>query len=248
MSDLTGKTALVTGSTSGIGRTTAELLAERGAHVILSGRNADRGAAAVQSIVEAGGKADFVAVDLSDISGLTEFAAEVEKVAGGHVDILVNNAGIYPFGPSVDFTPADFDSIYDANVKAVFFLTNALVPAMIENGGGAVVNLSSSIATKGIAGASLYASSKAAVETLTKVWSAEFGPQGVRVNSVSPGPTATEGTEVFGDAFAQYHAGTPADRLGQPREIAAAVAFLVGDDSEYIHGIVLPVDGGALTL
>jgi len=248
MSDLTGKTALVTGSTSGIGRKTADLLAARGAHVILSGRNAERGAAAVQSIVDAGGKADFVALDLSDIDALPAFAAEVEALAGGHIDILVNNAGIYPFGPSIDFTPADFDSIYTANVKAVFFLTNALVPAMISNGGGAIVNLSSSIATKGTAGASLYGSSKAAVETLTKVWSAEFGPQGVRVNSVSPGPTATEGTEVFGDSFAQYHAGTPADRLGRPEEIAAAVAFLVGDESAYIHGVVLPVDGGALIL
>lgn len=247
--DLSGKTALITGSTSGIGRATAHLLAKQGAHVIISGRSAERGAAAVSSIRADGGVADFVAGDLHDLDSLAALARKAEALGGGHVDILVNNAGIYPFGPSTDATPEDFEEVFSANVKAPFFLTTALAPAMAERGHGAIVNFSTTMATKGIAGASMYASSKAAVETLTKVWSAEFGPSGVRVNAVSPGPIATEGTATFGaEGLKAFHTGTPANRIGQPEEVAAAVAFLVGDDSKYIHGVILPIDGGASTL
>jgi NAD(P)-dependent dehydrogenase (short-subunit alcohol dehydrogenase family) len=246
--NLTGQTALITGSTSGIGRATATLLAQRGAHVIVSGRNKERGDETVALIREAGGTADFVAADLSDLGSVAQLAERAVEVGGGHVDILVNNAGVYPFGPSTDTTPELFDAVYDANVKAPVFLTNALAPAMAERGRGAVVNLSTALATKGIAGASLYASSKAAVETLTKVWSAEFGPSGVRVNAVSPGPVATEGTAPFGEGLSVFYAGTPASRVGQPDEIASAVAFLVSDEAQYVHGIVLPIDGGATTL
>ncbi|MCS7478236.1 SDR family NAD(P)-dependent oxidoreductase [Umezawaea endophytica] len=245
--DLSGRTALVTGSTSGIGRATARLLASLGAHVIVSGRNAERGGETVDGIRAAGGKADFVAADLNDLDSLGSLAERATEI-GGQVDILVNNAGIYPFGASSDATAADFDAVYDANVKAPFFLTNALAPAMAARGHGAVVNFSTALATKGTAGASLYASSKAAVESLTKVWSAEYGPSGVRVNAVKPGPIATEGTAPYGDGMDAFHAGSPAGRLGQPDEVAATVAFLVSDDARYIHGAVIPVDGGVGTL
>ncbi|WP_380156161.1 SDR family NAD(P)-dependent oxidoreductase [Kineococcus sp. R86509] len=241
---LSGKTALITGSTSGIGRATALLLASHGAHVIVSGRDTGRGAGTVAAIQDSGGSATFVAADLSDLASVAELARLALEVTG-RVDILVNNAGILPFGTSTDLTPQQFDDIYDINVKAVFFLATALLPTMVEHGEGSIVNLSTTLATKGFAGSSLYASSKAAVETLTKVWAAEFGPQGVRVNAVSPGPIATEGLAPFGDGAAVFYNGTPANRLGQPEEIAAAVSFLVGEDAKYIHGVILPVDGGA---
>ncbi|MBF4461548.1 MULTISPECIES: SDR family NAD(P)-dependent oxidoreductase [unclassified Rathayibacter] len=247
--DLTGKTALVTGSTSGIGRAIAENLASQGAHVIVVGRDTGRGAETVSAIAAAGGVAYFLRYDLSDtdkLGGLVLDSVQLEE--HGHIDILVNAAGIYPFAPSTELTAKQFDDIYTLNVKAPFLLTTALVSQMIDRGEGVIVNLSTALATKGIAGASLYASSKAAVETLTKVWAAEFGPSGVRVNAVSPGPIATPGTAPFGEGLSVFHEGTPANRVGQPEEVAAAVSFLVGDDAKYIHGVILPVDGGASTL
>jgi NAD(P)-dependent dehydrogenase (short-subunit alcohol dehydrogenase family) len=247
--ELSGKTALVTGATSGIGSATAIALARYGAHVIVSGRDAERGAATVEAIRSTGGRADFVAVDLADIDGITAFADAAVRAGGGHVDIVVNNAGIYPFGPSLDATTKEFDAVYDINVKAPFFLTTALAPAMAERGHGVIVNVSTALATKGFAGAGLYSSSKAAVETLTKVWAAELGPRGIRVNAVSPGPILTEGTSPFGaEGLSAFHRGTPADRVGTPAEVAELIAFLAGDDAGYIHGTVVAVDGGATTL
>lgn len=177
-SDLSGQTALITGSTSGIGRATALLLAEQGAYVIVNGRSVTRGDETVAAIRAAGGKADFLAADLYDLDSMRLLAERALGLGGGHVDILINNAGIYPFGPSVTATEEDFDTVYDANVKSMFFLTAALIPAMAQRGRGSVVNVSTTMATKGIVGSALYASSKAAVETLTRVWSAEHGPSG----------------------------------------------------------------------
>jgi len=247
--DLPGKTALITGATSGIGRAAATALARRGVRVIASGRDPERGAATVEAIRADGGTADFVAADLLQIDNLGDFAKAAAHAAGGHIDILVNNAGIYPFGPSAAVTAQEFDAVYDLNVKAPFFLTNAIAEGMVEQGHGAIVNLSTALATKGFPGASLYASSKAAIETLTKVWAAELGPRGVRVNAVSPGPITTEGTAPFGaEALSVFHKGTPADRVGLPVEVAELIAFLASDEAAYIHGAVVPVDGGALTL
>lgn len=242
--ELTGETALVTGSTSGIGRATAELLAERGAHVIVTGRDKGRGAATSEAIRMAGGVADFIQHDLSDLSAIESLVRQVNAVAQGGVDILVNNAGIYPFAPSGEFTFDDFDQVMDLNVKVPFFLSTALIPGMVERGHGSIINFSTSLVGKGTAEASLYSASKAAVEALTRVWAAEFGPSNIRVNTVSPGPTATEGTAPFGEGFAEFYAGTPAGQVGLPSDVAAAVAFLLSDEARHIHGIVLPVDGG----
>lgn len=235
---------MVTGSTSGLGRAIAGRLAELGSHVIVSGRDANRGAKAVGEIRSTGGKADFVQADLSDAASARSLAAAAAAVTG-KIDILVNNAGIYGFSATADTTEAEFDTTYDINVKVPYFLVAALAPQMAIRGNGAVVNISTSLAVKGTAGAAAYSSSKAAINLLTKSWAAEFGSSGVRVNAVSPGIIETEGVDrVVGDDRSLYYTGTPAGRIGQPHEIADAVAYLASDDASFVHGTVLFVDGG----
>jgi NAD(P)-dependent dehydrogenase (short-subunit alcohol dehydrogenase family) len=191
--DFVGQTALITGSTSGIGRAVAEQLAARGARVIVSGRDITRGDTAVAKIRTTGGRADFLAADLGHIDSVRMLAAAATNLAG-HVDVLVNNAGLFPFGPTPQVAVEEFDAVFDVNVRAPYFLVADLAPRMAERGGGAIVNISTMVANFGQAGMSLYGASKAAIQLLTKTWAAEFGPAGVRVNAVSPGPTATEGT------------------------------------------------------
>lgn len=164
---------------------------------------------------------------------------------GGRVDILVNNAGIYPGSTTPATDEKTFDQVYAVNVKAPFFLTAALAPAMAEAGGGAIVNLGSWIARLGIPVGALYSSSKGAVETLTRAWAAEFGPSGVRVNAISPGvvraPTPDETEAHPGDIMMK---GTPAGGVGSPASIAQAAVYLAGDEAAFVHGTVLDVDGG----
>ncbi|WP_166759420.1 SDR family NAD(P)-dependent oxidoreductase [Frigoribacterium faeni] len=242
------KIALVTGATSGIGRATAEQLAARGHHVVVSGRDAERGDAVVQGIREAGGSADFVAADLRDEAGARELAARATELGGGRVDVLVNSAGIFPFGPTAETTEQGFDDVVGINVKAPYFLVAALAPAMAERGEGAVVNVTTMVAEFGAAGMGIYGASKAALVLLTKSWAAEFGPSGVRVNAVSPGPTRTEGTAAMGEALDQLAAAGPAGRPGTAAEVAEAIVFLATDAASFVHGAVLPVDGGRIAV
>jgi len=242
MTDTT--TALVTGGNSGIGRATALALAQRGVQVILSGRDVARGEKAVAEIQAAGGTANFVAADLNDESSARELARRATELGGGHVDILVNSAGVFPFGPTHEASEADFDWVYDVNVKVPFFLVAALAPGMAARGHGAIVNVTTMAAEFGVSGMALYGSSKAALVLLTKSWAAEYGPSGVRVNAVSPGPTRTEGTAAMGEALDQLASGAPAGRPGLPEEIGSAIAYLASEDASFVHGAVLPVDGG----
>lgn len=242
--DLAGSTALVTGATSGIGRATAIALARRGAHVLVSGRDAIRGEAVVATIRAAGGKADFVAADLADGNSVRALARRAVELGGGHVDILVNNAGVFPFGSTAESSDEDIDAVYAINVKAPFILVGELAPAMAARGKGAIVNVLTMVAHFGVAGMALYGSSKAALTLLTKSWAAEFGPSGVRVNAVSPGPTRTEGTEPMGDQLDKLASMAPAGRPAAPEEIAAAIGYLAGDEASFVHGAVLDVDGG----
>jgi NAD(P)-dependent dehydrogenase (short-subunit alcohol dehydrogenase family) len=242
--DLAGATALVTGATSGIGRAAAISLAKRGAHVVISGRDAARGDEAVATIRAAGGKADFVAADLGDADSVRTLARQATEIGGGHVDILVNNAGVFPFGPTADASVADIDLVYAVNVRAPFILVGELAPAMAARGKGAIVNVLTMVAHFGVAGMGLYGSSKAALTLLTKSWAAEFGPSGVRVNAVSPGPTRTLGTEPMGDQLDQLASLAPAGRPAAPEEIASAISYLAGDEASFVHGAVLDVDGG----
>jgi NAD(P)-dependent dehydrogenase (short-subunit alcohol dehydrogenase family) len=243
-SRLDGRTALVTGSTSGIGRAAAGALAARGAHVIVSGRDVTRGQHAVTELRGNDAEANFLAADLSTLTGTQALAEQALQVTG-RVDILVNNAGIFTFGPTSATTEADFDSIYQLNVKAPYFLVQALTPMMIEHGAGSIVNILTGAAHRGSVAAGLYGSSKAALLLLTTGWAAEFGPSGVRVNAVSPGPIRTQGTR-NGAGLESVAAALPARRLGEAFEVAAAVAFLASDDAAYIHGAIVPVDGGAI--
>jgi NAD(P)-dependent dehydrogenase (short-subunit alcohol dehydrogenase family) len=242
--DLAGTTALVTGATSGIGRAAALMLATRGAHVVISGRDATRGDEAVAAVRAAGGKADFVAADLGDPDSVRALARQAVEIAGGHIDILVNNAGVFPFGPTADATDADIDLVYAVNVRAPFILVGELAPAMAARGKGAIVNVLTMVAHFGVNGMALYGSSKAALTLLTKAWAAEFGPNGVRVNAVSPGPTRTLGTEPMGETLDQFASLAPAGRPAAPEEIASAISYLAGDEASFVHGAVLDVDGG----
>lgn len=241
-------TALITGSTSGIGRATAELLASRGVHVVVSGRSAERGEEVVRGIRAAGGTADFVRAELGDAESARALAAAALRIGDGRVDVLVNSAGIFPFGPTADTTPEGFDEVYDLNVKAPYFLVAALAPGMAERGTGAIVNVTTMVAEFGAAGMGLYGSTKAALVLLTKSWAAEFGPSGVRVNAVSPGPTRTEGTAAMGEALDQLAAAGPAGRPGSAQEVTEAIAFLAADAASFVHGAVLPVDGGRIAV
>lgn len=242
--DFLGTAALITGATSGIGRAVAVSLAERGAHVLVGGRDADRGERVVTSIRAGGGKADFIDADLRDAATARAFAQRAVALGGGHVDVLVNNAGIFPFGATYRTTEEEVDAVYAINVKVPFFLVAELAPAMAARGKGAIVNVLTMVAHFGVNRMGLYGSSKAALGLLTKSWAAEFGPNGIRVNAVSPGPTRTEGTAGLGGQLDHLASLAPAGRPATPEEIATAIVFLASDDASFIHGTVLPVDGG----
>ena len=237
-------TALITGGTSGIGLATAKKLAQLGIHVLVVGRNAERGKKALEEIRTAGGKADFISSELLGADSAREVARKAIELGNGHVDILINNAGIYPFGPTHEMTEEQFDRVFSTNVKAPYFLVAMLAPLMAERGKGAIVNLSTMVADYGASGMSLYGSSKAAINLLTKTWAAEYRPKGVRVNAVSPGPTRTEGTEAMGEGLEQLAAQAPAGRPATADEIAEAIVFLATDRASFIHGAKLAVDGG----
>jgi NAD(P)-dependent dehydrogenase (short-subunit alcohol dehydrogenase family) len=245
--ELSGTAALVTGGTSGIGRATSAALARLGAHVALSGRDEERGNEVVRQIDAADGQAEFLAADLTDEASARSLA---ERAIGrlGEVDVLVNNAGVFPFGPTDETREATFDSVFALNVKVPYFLVARLAPEMAKRGHGAIINVTTMVAEFGMAGMGLYGASKAALALLTKSWAAEYGPHGVRVNAVSPGPVRTEGTAAMGDSLDQLAAAGPAGRPGAPEEIAEAIVFLAADRSSFVHGAVVPVDGGRVAV
>jgi NAD(P)-dependent dehydrogenase (short-subunit alcohol dehydrogenase family) len=237
---MNGRTALVTGSTEGIGVAIARTLAGAGAQVIVSGRNAERGEQVVQSILDEGGKARLAVADLSTGDGVRALAA-----AAGPVDILVNNAAmLLAPQPTADVPEDVIDQALATNIKAAFLLTGLLAPVMADRGTGAIVNVGSINGLVGMAHSALYSATKAAIHSLTKSWAAEYGPSGVRVNTVAPGPTITPIMAVYADRIQSIVARAPSQRPSTPEQIAAAVAFLVSDNAANIHGATLSVDGG----
>ncbi|MFI2301495.1 SDR family NAD(P)-dependent oxidoreductase [Actinacidiphila glaucinigra] len=238
--EFSGSTALVTGGTAGIGRGVALRLAALGADVVVHGRNPERGAEVVAEAGAAGGRARFVAADLSDPGDVLRLAA-----AAGAVDVLVNNAGVYRFAAAADSTAEMFDLHMAVNARAPMLLVGALAPGMAERGRGAVVNLSTLAASIPARGAAVYGASKAALEIMTRVWADEFGARGVRVNAVASGPVRTPGTVEMGeDTLAAVADSTVLHRVGELDEIVEAIVFLASDRAGYVTGTVLGAYGG----
>ncbi len=237
MKELSGKTALVTGATSGIGKATALSLAAHGATVLVHGRDPQRGEQTVKEIEAAGGSARFIPADLVDPAGAAQLAEQA-----GDVDILVNNAGSSWFGASADLDRAGFDVLFDGNVRAAYLLTSALAPKMALRGSGSIINIGSMAGAVGLAGGAAYSATKASMNALTRAWAAEFSPAGVRVNTVSPGPVRTNGAraEVIDGLAPTALLG----RAAQPQEIAGVITFLAGPGAGYITDATIPVDGG----
>ncbi|MGV0813876.1 SDR family oxidoreductase [Mycolicibacterium boenickei] len=235
--ELIDQTALITGGTAGIGLASARLLSDAGASVIITGRDPDRGQAAAAAV---DGDVRFIQADLSDIESVKSLVQQV-----GNVDILVNNAANFPAALTVDQEVDAFEKTFDTNVRGVYFLAAGLVPGMLERGRGSIVNVTTMVASKGVPGASTYSASKAAVESLTRTWAAEFGSRGVRVNSVAPGPTRTEGVAAeWGETNEELGRSLPLGRTADPEEIAHAVLFLASPRSSFITGSTLHADGG----
>lgn len=232
--ELEGQRALITGGTAGIGLACAKLFAREGATVTVCGRDADRGRRAAQGI------ATFIQADLGDLRSIKDAVQQA-----GDQDILVNNAALFPGALTVDQDIEALRQTLAVNVLGTYALTQAVVVGMLARGRGSIVNVTSLVASKGIPGASAYSASKAAVESLTRTWATEFAAHGVRVNSVAPGPTRTEGVAaVWGDTNEELGRGLPMGRTGAPDEIAEAVLYLASPRSSFITGALLPADGG----
>jgi NAD(P)-dependent dehydrogenase (short-subunit alcohol dehydrogenase family) len=239
--ELDNKVALVTGGTAGIGLETARLLARNGAQVVISGRDPEKGKAALESLGDSG-SARFVQADLADLASVQSLATQ-----SGPVEILVNNAGAFPVAPTVEQDVASFERVFDTNVRGTYFLVAALAPHMLE-AGGSIVNISSLATAKGMPGASVYSASKAALESLTRTWAAEFAPR-VRVNAVAPGPTRTDGVLVeWGESIEDVGRATVLGRTARAHEIAEVIAFVSSPKASYLTGETIRVDaGGAIS-
>jgi meso-butanediol dehydrogenase/(S,S)-butanediol dehydrogenase/diacetyl reductase len=247
MSRLDGKITLVTGATAGIGAATARLFAERGATLLLTGRNEAAGQALAAEL-----GADFLAEDVA-APGAADLLVAWAVARHGRLDVLVNNAGILSQGDSQACSDADWDAVMAVNVTAVFRLSRAAVAVMAgQAGGGAIVNVSSDWGLVAAQQAVAYGTSKGAIVQMTRSMAADHARQGIRVNAVCPGDTDTAmlrqsagagGADVAAGLAAMAQA-LPLGRIGQPRDVAAAIAFLASDDAAFITGAMLPVDGG----
>ncbi len=243
---LAGRHALVTGSTSGIGRAIAQAFAAEGAFVVVTGRRIEQGEAVVAEIIAKGGRASFVPADLK--RGGEAISALVDEAlvrTGGTLDILVNNAArLVGATLTVDTTEGVIDEALAVNVKAPILLAAAVIPVMTANGGGTIINVGSINGQSGMSGTALYSATKGANHLLTKAWAAELGRSGIRVNTLAPGPTETEWNEQHRDLLVAMVADVPSGRLSRADEVAAAAVFLASDESSHVHGATLPVDGG----
>ncbi|MEO1093760.1 MAG: 3-oxoacyl-ACP reductase family protein [Cyanobacteria bacterium J06638_28] len=244
MKTLTGKTALVTGSSKGIGAAIAQHLAAEGAHVIINyARSADAAQAVLDGIQVAGGQATIVPADMSSPAGVEALFEQVDQVLAGHRDILVNNAGFFPLGTLAESTPEDFEKVVNLNVRGVFLAAREAIKRM--DAGGRIINIGSIFGERmPLAGIGLYTMSKFAVAGFTRAWARDLGPRKITVNTVQPGPIDTDLNPAEGEFAEQILPYTALGRYGQPQEVASLVGYLASEAAAYITGASLTIDGG----
>ncbi len=247
---LENKVALITGATSGIGEATALLFAREGASVAITGRNEERGRAVSRRILETGGKAIFIRTDVRKIDECRRAVEETLR-AFGRLDILFNNAGVFFSNTTLDCSEEQWDLQLDVNLKGTFLMSKCALPGMIEQGSGVIINNSSGWGLVGGDAAVAYCASKGGVVLLTKAMAVDHGRQGIRVNCICPGdvdtPMLPEDARMRGLKWEDYLAGCgnrPLGRIGTSEEIAKAALFLASDDSSFMTGAALVVDGG----
>jgi 3-oxoacyl-[acyl-carrier protein] reductase len=246
MTTLSGKTALVTGASRGIGRASALALAAAGAQVLVHySRGANEAEAVAEEIRQAGGRADIVAADLASADGAHMLARQARTIIGERLDILVANAGVSKAVTIEDTTVEDFDRLFAVNVRAPFFLVQQLLP--ILSNGSSIVLVSSLAAHASVGTLPAYAATKGAIDTLVKHFASAFGERGIRVNAVAPGVVATDMSSFTGtDAGRNFILGMQAlKRVAQPDDIGGVVAFLASDAARWITGDTVRVDGGS---
>lgn len=250
---LAGKKALITGATSGIGKATALLFAEEGAAVAVIGRDADRGHAVEESIRSAGGQAVFVRADVRRADDCRRAVDQTVETFGG-LDVLFNNAGVYVANDAIGCSEDEWDAQVDTSLKGTFLMSKYALPHMVAQGSGSIVNCSSGWGLVGGQKAAAYCAAKGGMVVMTKAMALDHGPQGVRVNAVCPGDTDTpmerEDAKSQGLSWDEYVRwaveGRPIPRMASPDEVARAVLFLASEESSFITGAALPVDGGGV--
>ena len=243
---LNGRTAIVTGAGTGIGRATAQLLAARGARVVAAGLQPERLDETVDVIAAAGGSAVAVDADVSDPEAIELVAARAQESFGG-TDILVNNAAVYPIGPWHEMDATEWDAVFATNIRGYYLMARAVRPQMLARGGGAVVNVASVTFFTGNALLLAYVASKGAVIGFTRALAREAGPDGIRANAVAPGAFPTAATEIHADQEGLWRDVLEAQsikRRGEVEDVARAIAFFASDDASFISGQTLLVDGG----
>lgn len=243
---LRDKVAVITGGARGIGGAAASLFGKEGARVAILDFNEEIGRNKVEQLREEGVEASFFQVDVSDSEHVKQVAEQVLETYG-KVDVLVNNAGITKDAMLMKMTPDTFKQVLDVNLTGVYNCTQAFLPPMLAQGKGKIINTSSISGTGGNVGQTNYAASKAGILGMTRTWAKEFGPKGLNVNAVAPGFIETDMIDTIPEkVLNQIRALTPFPRLGKPEDIANAYLFLASDESDFVNGTVLEVDGGML--
>lgn len=248
---LAGKRAIVTGAAMGLGQAIAARFAREGAEVVCVDRDAEANATTVSSIREGGGTAHTIVGDVGTAADVERMGQEIDELLGG-IDVLVNNAGVIPSRETViDTTVEDWDETLRVNVRGVFLMSRMAIPRLIRAGGGAIVNMSSITGLVGLPVRPAYSASKGAVAILTRQMAVDFGKHGVRVNAINPSFVITNiNRELFehmkaeGSPWEQLLAQHPLGHLGEPEDVAHAAVYLASDESRWVTGVLLPVDGG----
>lgn len=245
--DLQGKTAIVTGANTGIGQAIATAMARAGATVVGVGRSSMDETQA--QITEAGARFHAVNADLSTLEPIETIMHAAEE-AGGRVDILVNNAGIIRRADAIEFTEADWDDVMNVNLKTTFFMSQAAARRMLKDGkGGKIINIASLLSFQGGIRVPSYTASKSGLAGLTRLLANEWAAKGINVNAIAPGYVETNNTEALRQdqkRSSEILSRIPAGRWGRPEDIGGAAVFLASQAANYIHGVILPVDGGWL--